>query len=188
VDREPFTTSFRPRTPLSTRQMNTLRNTPVQGRTPSNHPKTPQSTNKPKPISLLRSASKPVYSKPFQFQNKNLEANINLGNACQFGHSQPTGTTPLKQSAFNRRKSYNPAESIGRGLSYNPHVGKLKPVDGAGVNKPNLNESTSIKVPCSGAIEKRKSMLGQQRIIEKDKQNIKRKVMRNKEMDKPRVL
>ena len=138
-------------------------------------------------MSLLMSSSKPIYSKPFQFHNKNLEANINLGNACQFGNTQPTGTTPLKQSAFNRRKSYNPAESIGRGLSYNPHVGKLKPVEGAAA-KVNLNESTSIKVPYNGAIEKRKSILGQQRNLEKDKQNIKRKVMRNKEMDKPRVL
>lgn len=186
---------LRNRTPLGTRTYNTLR-TPGKPNTPTaktplvtdKNTKTPVSIKKPRPFSVLNSSKKPQLTKPFHFQNQNLESNINFGGACQFGSN--TGKTPLKDSAFNRRKSYNPRESIGRPLSYNPHIGKLKPLepksqtDGA-----NLNESVSVKTASiAGANEKRKSIFGIQRNLEKEKLNVKRKVLRNNEMDKPRVL
>jgi hypothetical protein len=193
AEREPFSTSLKPRTPLGTRTLNSMR-TPsrsqqVQATTPchsKNTPKTPNSNNKPKASSLLLSASKkPVLSKPFHFQNQNLESNINFGTACQFGTS--TGKTPLKDSAFQRRKSYNPRDSIGRPLTYNPHQGRLRPLETAKL----ATQEDSLTVRAAAAIasqEKRKSILGVQKNLEKDKIDAKRRLVRNNEMDRPRIL
>lgn len=192
-EREAFSTSLKPRTPLGTRTLNSMRtpsrNQQQQPTTPCHSkttPKTPHSNNKPKTSSLLLSASKkPVLSKPFHFQNQNLESNINFGNACQFGTN--TGKTPLKDSAFQRRKSYNPRDSIGRPLTYNPHQGRLKPLDSTKSTQP----EDSLTVRAAAAIasqEKRKSMLGIQKNMEKEKLCAKRRQVRNTEMDRPRIL
>lgn len=138
----------------------------------------------------IRTPKKPTLSKPFHFQNQNLESNINFGTACQFGSS--SGTTPLKNSAFNRRKSYNPSESLNKPLNYNPHVGKLKSLDCSKkksllAGKQNLNESVSIK-SATISTEKRKSIFGMQKNLEKEKLLVKRKALRNNEMDKPRHI
>ena len=79
----------------------------------------------------------------------------------------------MKDSAFQRRKSYNPRESIGRPLAYNPHHGKLKQVENKkklAADATNLNESVSVKTASiNGATEKRKSIFGLQRNMEKEK-------------------
>lgn len=189
-EREPF----KPRTPLGVRSLNACHKTPTRNpktpnsKTPRMCNKTPTSNNLPKPA-FLNSAKKPAMSRPFQFQNQNLESNINFAQgACQFGKN--SGTTPLKDSAFARRKSYNPRESIGRQMSYQPHIGRLKPVEKPSVNKPEfLNDSVSAKTASVNSIvEKRKSIFGLQREGLKEQMHAKRKVMRNNEMDRPRVL
>ncbi len=138
-----------------------------------------------------------MLTKPFRFENQNLESHINFGSACQFngGAPPPSTSSLLATSSFNRRKSYNPSESIAmRGpLAYNPHVGKLKPVEISTKSihytneneKRLMNESVSIK---TAAIDKRKSVLIAQRNIEKEKLGVKRKMLRNNEMDKPRKI
>jgi hypothetical protein len=189
-----------PRTPLAARKINKTKTPSVVD---SLYPITPQSNRKeprtPLAARTLNTSNnktpqqnlcKPTLTKPFHFQNQNLEAaNMNFGAACHFGTN--SGTTPLKDSAFNRRKSYNPRESIGRAMSYNPHVGKLKPLDlTKKIAKENMNESIiSVKTASTiVAVEKRKSIFGLQKKVEKDKLLVKRKVMRNNEMDKPRIL
>jgi len=202
-ERDTFSTSLKPRTPLGARNLNSMRTpcksqqlqatTPCQSKTT---PKTPQSNNKPKNSTLLLSASKkPVLSKPFHFQNQNLE--INFGSACQFGTS--TGKTPLKDSAFQRRKSYNPKDSIGRPLTYNPHQGRLKPLETTKIISHEDTLTSRANAAVASHEEKRKSMLGInsekrmsllgiQKNLEKDNLGVKRKLLRNTGMDSARPL
>lgn len=75
-------------------------------------------------------------------------------------------------------------------MSYQPHTGRLKPVEKAAVQMPEfLNDSVSVKTASVNSIaEKRKSIFGLQREGLKEQLHAKRKVMRNTEMDRPRVL
>ena len=157
--------------------------------------KTPMSTTRQRNMSVLQSATKkPQLTKPFRFDSQHLESNINFGAACQFSgasNGPPVTANPLlATSSFNRRKSYNPSESLARPLTYNPHMGKLKPMEISTRSvhvienmRPNLNESVAIKT----GNDKRKSII-MQRNIEKEKLGVKRKILRNTEMDNPRPI